>query len=88
MKYICTSLVFRDLCDVCLVEQNQASLTWVHHLFRSYLFIALLTVTTVFFNRGKMSQNGQEPVKQSGAGLTDAEGKKKYKQHYSGTPCL
>ncbi|NXH16562.1 PCLO protein, partial [Bucco capensis] len=24
---------------------------------------------------GKMSQNGQEPVKQSGAGLTDAEGK-------------
>lgn len=39
-----------------------------------------------FFNRGKMSQNGQEPVKQSGVGLTDAEGKKKYKQHYSGIP--
>ncbi|NWQ73653.1 PCLO protein, partial [Columbina picui] len=31
---------------------------------------------------GKMSQNGQEPVKQSGVGLTDAEGKKKHKQHY------
>jgi len=33
-----------------------------------------------------MSQNGQEPIKQSGVGLTDAEGKKKYKQRYSGIP--
>jgi len=48
----------------------------------------LLTITTISFNRGKMSQSGQEPVKQSGVGLTDAEGKKKYKQHYRGIPCL
>lgn len=33
-----------------------------------------------------MSQNGQEPVKQSGVGVTDSEGKKKYKQLHSGAP--
>lgn len=60
----------------------------MYHFLRFHLFMVLLTTTIKSFHRGKMSQNGQEPVKQSGVGLTDAEGKKKYKQHYRGIPCL
>lgn len=39
----------------------------------------------MFFNRGKMSQNGQEAVKQSGVGLTEIEGKvSQFKMNYLG----
>lgn len=68
--------------------KESASFAQVCHCFSSYFYMVLLTTTPISFNRGKMSQNGQEPVKQLGVGVTDSEGKKKYKQLYTGTPCL
>lgn len=38
----------------------------------------LIADPPMFFNRGKMNQNGQEAVKQSGVGLTEIEGKVSY----------
>lgn len=57
----------------------------IFFLYSVYLYMHTFTESPLltadppmFFNRGKMSQNGQEAVKQSGVGLAEIEGKVSY----------